>query len=240
MNRFHLKAEIRAESLKASTFRREATKLIRKGRRLRAESRQESNAAKAKQLDAKGWAARSQGLDLRDAAEAGRYDRRHMHLAAGLLNGRTYLRCEAKCDPRHKPNAEKLGAILAPSLPASERPHAKYIAEIWLGGEARLKDIRERGLDRLLEQDKKQAEITALQRQILRAEQDHQNARVRIASAETDLRRCREHADTCTKALDTLILRKSDMESELRRMKQTSSVEGTQVTCVADLFKDVA
>lgn len=241
MKTIKLKIEIRSAAFTASLQRRAANKFIREGRQLRAKARQETDPEKRKKLDAKGNELRWLGIDLRDDAASGRYDRRHDGLAAALLHGKTYPQCEAKCDPKNKPNAEVLGTRLASYLIPAERPHAKFIAEAWLTSAdgVTLRDIREKGLAKLIDQDKRQAEIAGIQKQIAQAEQSARYARQEIGNTEARLRDQQAGMAKHNAAIDALLAKKDALEAALKAAT-LPSIEGIAFLTVDDIFKEVA
>jgi len=141
VNHSALKTQINEEAAAAKAQRREATHLIVEGRKLRREGRalgaekpepDERGIALLKQ----GWDNHSRGHDLLETAEDGRDDRRHLHLAAALLNGRTYKQCESKINEQKtgKPAASYIARLIEPYLPKSTKAEAKALASDWLDG----------------------------------------------------------------------------------------------------------
>lgn len=129
MNHSALKTEIIEMATTASAQRREATTLLNEGRKLRREGNSDQ-----------GWAKHREGMALRWDANDEREYRRHLHLAAALLNGRPYLRCEAKYDEEHTGPALSglIGRFIKPHLP--ESLDAADIAAEWLSqGNVRLR-----------------------------------------------------------------------------------------------------
>jgi len=116
----------RTEAHKAHTVRQGASHLIRVGRLLRSEGRRHPD----KNYDLGVDHLRAATLMLK-GVEEGRSKRRHMHLAAALLNGKAYRSCE----PRHRRGSppvdiDLLASIIEASLP--DQADALQIADIWV------------------------------------------------------------------------------------------------------------
>lgn len=240
-----LKTQIRIAQATTRIQRSEATKLIRKGRDLRKKATTETTRIKQDRLNNKGWECRSTSMDLRSAANDGRNDRRHMHLAAALLNGRAYQRAEAKCDPKNKPSASVLGAWIKPYLPKEEQTHAEYIAELWLkDGTIRLNHIEDKGLVQLLALDKQKADIEGTKRSIKLAEKaltEAQGAVTQqerwIASAQTKLADQKANAVKATAHLDGLHTQLAGQEASLRAEQDALKASKAITRCIDDLFE---
>ena len=167
-----LKTQIKIAQATTHIQRSEANKFRAKSKALYKAAEAEQDQTKKIRLNNKGWDFRCQTINLRTEANSDRNARRHMHLAAAMLNGRTYKQCEAKCDPHKKPPAKALATWIAPYLPAAERAHAEYIADSWLkDGTLRLTRIQDDGIVQLLALDKHKANIAATKTSILIAEQ---------------------------------------------------------------------
>lgn len=127
-----LKSQINSAASTAATQRREATQLLGEGRQLRKSGNQ-----------SEGWDKHREGMALRWDANDEREYRRHLHLSAALLNGRTYKRCEAKYDEEHTgpASAGLIGPLIEPYLTLlPEGMDADDIAAKWLHeGDARLR-----------------------------------------------------------------------------------------------------
>lgn len=137
MNHSALKTEINQAATTATTQRRDATQLIIEGRKLRREGRalgkdQPDPDGRGAALLAKGWSNHSDGMDLLSEAEDRREDRRHLHLAAALLNGRTYKRCESKINEQKTDQASAgwIASLIEDYLP--EGCDASEFACDWL------------------------------------------------------------------------------------------------------------
>lgn len=139
MNHDSLKTEIKTAQTTTREQRAEATKLIHQGRSLRKQAKTETDEVKKARLNAEGWNCHHDGVYLRAEANYGRPERRHLHLAAALLNGRTYLQCEQKCE--EKPSASMLGRLIAPFLSDIDKPNSDAIAKSWLTQEVRLSGL---------------------------------------------------------------------------------------------------
>lgn len=139
MNHSALKTEINEKSAAAKAQRREATQLIIEGRKLRREGRalgaeKPDPDQRGVALLEQGWDNHSQGRDLLWEAEDGRDDRRHLHLAAALLNGRTYKQCEPTINEQKtgKASASCIARLIEPHLPKGV--DAMVLATDWLDG----------------------------------------------------------------------------------------------------------
>lgn len=240
-----LKTQIRIAQATTRIQRSEATKLIHKGRDLRKKAATETTRVKQDRLSNKGWECRSTSMDLRSAANDGRNDRRHMHLAAALLNGRTYQQCEAKCDPKNKPSASILGAWIKPYLSKEEQTHAEYIAETWLkDGTLRLRYIEDKGIVQLLALDKQKADIETTKQSIKLAETALMNARAQTASTERNIAHLQatlaSNKATETKAaehLEGLQAQLAGQEISLRAEQDALKASKAITLCIDDLFE---
>lgn len=140
MNHSTLKSEIQSVMATTRTERAEANKLIRQGRKLRKLALSEHDAVKKAQLLSEGWGDHGTSVALRHQANMGRSTRRSMHLAAALLNGKTYQQCEQKCV--FPPSASYIGKHVAPYLPEADQKNAGTIAEMWVKeGTVRARDL---------------------------------------------------------------------------------------------------
>lgn len=140
-----LKSDIQTAQATTRTQRASASKLLHQGRTLRKQAESEPDPTKKASLLSEGDNCRLGSLHLRYTANSGRFDRRHMHLAAALLNGKTYFQCEAKCEA--KPLAKVLAPLIQPHLPETEQAEAAFFAETWLKtGDTRLKALRDQKL----------------------------------------------------------------------------------------------
>jgi hypothetical protein len=133
-----LKTEIKTAQTTTHNQRAEASSLIRRGRDLRKQCRAESNQDTKLSLYDEGEKCRVTGMALRADANYDRDSRRHMHLAAGLLNGKTYLQCESKCESL--PYAKAIASWVKPCLP--EGVDATALVQEWITkGEVKAKSL---------------------------------------------------------------------------------------------------
>ena len=141
MNRLTLTYTIRIASALARMQRSSARNLLREGRegcrlaRLSQDGRAIARALKQQQINIE------TAVNLRYKSH--HVDRRSMHLAAALLNGRTYLQCERKCEqaPSAQGIFEHIRFVDYPRFFCSP-----WITEEWL----KRGDVR---LSRLLEEE---------------------------------------------------------------------------------------
>ncbi len=239
MRHTSLKTDIKIAQSTARIQRAEASKLIHKGRDLRKRASSEPDPAKKARLDSVGWGCRDESVGLRAEANAGRSDRRHMHLAAGLLNGKTYLQCESKCeDP---PSATSLAIWIKPHLPADEQTHAEFIAETWLKtGEIRHKEIREQGLVERLALDKKAAEVTKVKLEIKNTDREHRHHQAQVQQTERHLAQHKAIAAKWYTKLGDLQTQCARLESDLQADKDALAASKAVTRSIDDLFEDAA
>jgi len=244
VNRSALKSQINISTLTTRAQRREASRLIISGRKLRAKGRALADApttkVKADRLLKQGWDNHKTGMSLLGDAEAGRNDRRHASLAAALLNGKTYLRCEPKINPAKTPkvDAEMLAGYIKPHLPLEEQKHALHIAEMWAkDGHVRLAYIREQGLVRLLHIDKKEAEVVALKAKIGRAEQDFQHQKRQESTAQARHASQVKRREASADELYALQSRLADLELELEDAKTVKADQSATINSIDDLLE---
>ena len=150
-----LKIQINAATAATRQQRLEATNLIVSGRKLRRGGRalgatKPDPDLKGLALLKQGWERHRKGMSLLGAAESGRYDRRHMHLTAALLNCRTYQRCESSTNP-HTPSASVSKIVtflqtIAPHYEGGLQQDALNLAREWLDrGDVRLRYLHDEG-----------------------------------------------------------------------------------------------
>ena len=151
MNHDALKTEIKTAAAETTTQRREATRLYIKGRKLRHEGRalgDTPDIERGEDLLKEGWNLHNQAADLIYETESTRYDRRHLHLAAAMLNGRTYLQCEPKTNPQKtgSANDRAIGYHIQEFLPEGDNADAQALAfaKEWVkNGNVRIRFDRE-------------------------------------------------------------------------------------------------
>jgi len=153
VNHSALKNEINLQATTTHDQRHDATRLFIKGRKLRREGRAlgaEGNGGpdpeKGVQLLKQGWQAHQDAEYLIMTGEDTRCDRRHLHLAAAMLNGRTYLRCERSYNEQatDKPGYRTIRFHIEDFLPSEDKALANVLAQAWLdNGNVRLKYDRE-------------------------------------------------------------------------------------------------
>lgn len=239
-----LKSEIKIAMATTRIQRTEANKFRAKAKALFEKAKAESDQTKQSILNKRGWDLRCQGMGLRSEANSGRSNRRYMHLAAALLNGRSYKQCEGRCESHKKPQTKDLAARIQPHLPMAERPHAEYIAEMWLkDGTLRLTYIREQGLVRLLSLDKQKATIVATRTSIRLAEQVLKDTENRVAATERwlheqqfALQRQKAEVVKATETLDGLYERLAEQEAHLRHEQETLATKSSSTNALDDLF----
>ena len=239
MRHIKLKIDIKVAQAEARIQRAEGTKLIAQGRKLRKRSQAESDVEKKTRLFHAGETCRDQGIDLRATANYGRQDRRHLSLAAAMLNGKTYEQCEKKCDPQNKPQKTRLAPYIQPYLLAEEKKHAEFIAQTWLKeGNIRLVLIRNEKLGDKLAFDQKMAAILATKTEIA-------NGESALRAARTSLREASRYVETHQKTVDqwstqvrSLQERCQIQEAELQAEKDQEALKTSQVVTqgVDDLF----
>ena len=183
MNHSKLKAQLYIETITARVARERATQLIVSGRKLRQEGREvqrqgwklrqddekEVAETKSKRLLAKGWDKHRTGMGLIEDFEDSRFYRRCLHLAAAMLNGKTYCQCERYTDLDQTPlmRADDLAEIIKPYLPTRMQVHAEYAAKRWLkDGDMRLKTLYEKDIGILMRLDVKKAEVDRIKDEI--------------------------------------------------------------------------
>lgn len=240
-----LKTSIRIAQATTRIHRSEATKLRAKAQALYKKAKAETDQTKKTRLDNKGWGCSQQSVALRAEANSERGDRRHMHLAAALLNGRTYKQAEAKCEPHKKPQAKTLVAWIRPHLPAAEQAHAEYIAEVWLkDGTLRLTHIQETGLVQLLSLDKQKATIASTKASIKLAEKALADARQQVTATERNIAHQQALLNstkaTETKAKETLtglLAQLAQQEADLRRDQEALTIKKAKTNSIDDLFE---
>jgi len=142
-----LKIQINAATAATRQQRLEATKLIVSGRKLRRGGRALGGDSpinpdvKGLALLKQGWERHRQGMRHLGVAESGRYDRRHQHLAAALLNGRTYKRCEPTIKPHTLiASVTMITPLITSCLPVKQQNDAQKLVREWLDrGDVRLR-----------------------------------------------------------------------------------------------------
>lgn len=239
MRHTSLKTDIKIAQATARIQRAEASKLIRKGRDLRKQATAEPDPTKKARMASVGWVCRDDSMGLRATANAGRNDRRHMHLAAALLNGKTYLQCEKEAED--KPSPTGIAAWIKPHLPVDEQAHAEFIAETWLTtGEIRHKEIREQGLVERLALDKKAATITGLKVQIKTTDREYQSHQSQVMQTERYLAQHKANAAKWYTKLGDLQTQCSKLESSLQADKDALTASKAVTRSIDDLFEDAA
>ncbi len=237
-NHSALSAQINISTLTTKAQRQEASRLIIKGRKLRAQGRdlgaeQSEPSRKATRLLKQGWANHATGMNLLDQCEGTRNERRHAHLAAALLNGRTYKQCEPTINKQKtpQPSAQCISEHLRLHLPKEMRAHAEFITEKWLQGDLRLRDLQNEGLARLIEIDSLEAGIAQAKR-----EQKTQTKKLQLAmgaraqSQQMHARNERllaEASDRCTEAESKI----DDLKAKLEEARDPGPI-----TSIADLL----
>jgi len=137
MNHSALKTTIKTATKTTHTQRSEASRLILSGRKLRNDGR--TVTPEDAELLKQGWAEHSEGMDLLRSAECGRGDRRYLGLAAALLNGTPYIKCESRLnDNTEPPYPHEISSIISKFLPEDVQSEAKQLVQMWLDGD----DIR--------------------------------------------------------------------------------------------------
>lgn len=238
MRHTSLKTEIQIQQATTRIQRASATKLIRQGRDLRKQAAAEPDTAKQARMAAQGWVCRTDSMDLRAKANDGRSSRRVMHLAAALLNGKTYLQCEKTAES--KPDAQSIASWIKPHLLPEEQPHAEFIAETWLStGEIRLREIREQGLVERLGLDKAQAVIDKLKVEIKRTEQSHSYYQGIEQQHERSLVQARATTIKWRATLSDLQWKCLELEADLTAQKEALAASKAVTRSIDDLFEDV-
>lgn len=244
MNHAHLKSQINIATLTTRATRQEASRLLHKGRKLRRQAESSparSNPSKSHALMNQGWDAHEAGMALRENAEAGRLDRRHMHLSAALLNGKTYLGCEPKRDSTRTPTADpnQIATYITPHLPQAEKKHAQYIAQMWCGqGNVRLHYIREMGLVRLFTIDKTEAEIKECEAKIQKFKWDLHHAQKEECRADEVYKRAMDQRKNCETKITAMETRLLSLYADLTRT--TEEADHRPINGVSDLFREEA
>jgi len=241
MRHISLKTEIQIVQTTARIQRATATKLIHRGRDLRKRIRTEPDLPQAKQncLHREAEDCRLEGMSLRGTANSGRAARRVMHLAAALLNGKTYLQCEKETED--KPDVDGIAHWIKPQLPLEEQPHAQFIAETWIKtGEIRHREIREQGLVERIGFDKAQAVINKLKGEIKTTEQSYQNCQAQVQQTERSLVLTRDTAVKWHDKLEGLKGQCQTLESDLQAKKDALAASKAITRNIDDLFEDAA
>jgi|SaaInlLV_10m_DNA_2_1039722.scaffolds.fasta_scaffold02497_8 hypothetical protein len=238
-----LSSQINVNSRLTAAQRHEASRLIISGRKLRKDGRElrDSNKVKAERLIAQGWCRHTAGIDLLDQAEDSRNERRHAHLAAALLNGKTYEQCESKRNPHKTPDADftVIGGYIRPHLPAGEQKHSEAIAQAWLkSGNLRLSYIQDKGIAGLVALDQKRSEIAKL-----KGEFDEQTRRCGIASSALRAAQKtveRRQADYDASAARVRVANEAWWAAK-RELEEAQEAEDTRPTDgIADLFRQAS
>lgn len=229
MNHLILKSNIRVAQATARMQRTESHKLLHRGRKLRKQSQGHvsMDPLHREQYQAEGQECRRSGLYLRNQAEYNRDYRRTMHLAAALLNGKTYEQCEQKCNPKNPPDAAAIGGFIRAYLPPGEREHSEYIAQRWVLGWT-MADIRTQGLAPLAEKAKRKAEMAKqkasmakLQSSIKSVQTDYEHYSSQVISAEQTVQRYKQNVKDKASVLARLQDELAAMEQVLQKMTAT-------------------
>jgi len=222
-----LKAQINTATALTKARRAEATRLITKGRKLRGEGRALGDTkpdpkALGARLLAQGRDLHSTGMDLLSDAEDGRRDRRHLHLAAALLNGRRYSRCESSFSQNTGPaSSSEIAAIIQPHLPNKLKVHAEFIAMTWLDK----KDITLRALadgDQLTNQmalDEQRAKLAKAREEEAKLEQEQKWSKVNFDRARDRVGVLQRELASTASRLECLQGSMAELEEEIRRLE---------------------
>ena len=243
MNTYALKSNIRISSITASTARREATRMLAKGRALRKESRESAISTgpspKSKRLQEEGNQLHEQGMSLRDHVDGDQDKRRHRHLAAALLHGKTYKACEPKIDKTRtsKPNPQTLAAILRPCLPHEEQQHAEHIATMWLDkGDMHLRALRQGEVLHLIALDQIDVEITEAKKAHGQARLLVRTREMYVSRARTDLEVKEKSAEEARTKVASMQSRIEDLEFQKEELREAKANTKAVIDTIDDLF----
>jgi len=243
MNTYALKSNIRISSITTRVQRREATRMLAKGRELRKKSRDlaisTGPSPKSKRLQAEGNQFHDQGMGLLDCSNDSRDLRRHQHLAAALLHGKTYLACEAKIDETRtsKPDAKTLATIIRHCLPEEEQKHAEHIASMWLDkGDMRLRAMRDGEVLNLIALNRIDAEIATVNKSLLTAVLLVKTREKYVSRVRLDLEVKEKSLEEAKQQVASMRLRIDDLKFQKEEMREAKANTKAVTDTIDDLF----
>ena len=226
MNHYALNSWIAIASRKARAQRTEATRLIIKGRKFCREGR--ALGAEKPNSDPRGTNLLKAGKELNQIgcrlignAEDGRWQRRHWHLAAALLNGKTYFRCEAKINEQKtgKADSSLIADAIQLHLPLDLQTYALFIAKEWLlrGGLTLRATFRD--TQRLAALDKAKVDFAQTRVEKAKLERERTWSTNHLKRAQAALDEAVAQVASLTSRWDDLQLRMAKLEGEIRQLE---------------------